>query len=248
MTGPLRLLAAGSLARALSGLGPIGDCAVAPLFGAAGLLPGWIQQGQDWDVFASADTNHPRTLHSAGLATRPRVFCHNALCLILRPGLGTPSAPALLLREDLGLGISTPGNDPSGDYAVAALQRLDAVQQGAGAAAVARARRLTGAPGLPTPPPGRNTYAWLIGSGATDLFLTYRTNAVAAREDTPGLRVLDLPAALRVRATYALTTRLGAGPGAAALADLILSPVVQRRLEALGFQPVTFHPAEGSTA
>jgi molybdate transport system substrate-binding protein len=247
MTGPLHLLAAGSLARALSGLGSVGDCAVAPLFGASGLLRGWIEQGQDWDVFASADTDHPRTLHRAGLATRPRVFCHNALCLIVRQGLRATSAPALLLREDLTLGISTPGNDPSGDYAVAALQKLDAVQQGAGGAAVARARRLTGAPGLPTPPAGCNAYAWLIGSGAADLFLTYRTNGIAAREETPGLRILDLPDTLQVRATYALTTRMGAGRGAAALAELILSPGVQRRLETLGFQPATLHPAEGST-
>lgn len=239
MTGSLHLLAAGSLARGLSGLADVAGSPVIPLFGASGLLRGWIEQGHPWDVFASADTDHPAALHRAGLGTAPQVFCHNMLCLILRPALKPAAADALLSRSDLVLGISTPGNDPSGDYAMAALGRLETLIPGAGVAAQARARQLTGAPGLPAPPAGRSAYAWLLTTGAADMFLTYRTNGIAAREDTPGLRLVDLPDGLQVRATYALTTRSGAGPGAMALAGRILSPEIQGRLRALGFQPVT---------
>lgn len=248
MTGSLHLLAAGSLARGLSGLADVACSPVIPLFGASGLLRGWIEQGHAWDVFASADTDHPAALHQAGLGTAPQVFCHNALCLILRPGLRPAPAEALLARADLVLGMSTPGNDPSGDYAVAALRRLEALVPGAGRAAQARARQLTGAPGLPAPPAGRSAYAWLLETGAADMFLTYRTNGIAAREDLPGLSLVDLPDSLQVRATYALTTRKDAGPGAMALARRILSAEVQGRLRSLGFAPAQGHDVhEGDT-
>jgi ABC-type molybdate transport system substrate-binding protein len=154
------------------------------------------------------------------------------LVLLLRPGLAGEDAAALLTRPDLRLGISTPGDDPSGDYAVAALDRLVPGLS-------ARALRLTGDPALPQPPEGRNTYAWVLGSGAADLFLTYRTNAIAAMQDTPGLRALALPELCQVRAIYSLTTRLGAPPAAQALAERILSPAIQTRLAAPGFEPVT---------
>jgi molybdate transport system substrate-binding protein len=188
MDEPLRLLAAGSLAKAFAALEDVAGRPVEAVFGASGPLRARIERGEAWDVFASADTDHPAVLHRNGVAASPRVFCHNTLSLILRPGLEGNDATALLKRPDLRLGISTPGNDPSGDYAVEALRGLDSVEPGAGDAAIARARQLTGAPGLPAPPEGHNTYAWLVMSGATDLFLTYRTNARAAQGDTPALR------------------------------------------------------------
>lgn len=237
----LRLLAAGSLSRALTGLGPVADRSVAAAFGPSGLLRAGIEDGTPWDVFASAAPCHPARLHAADIGTAPRVFCRNTLSLLVRPGLTGPDATALLRRPDLRLGIATPGNDPSGDYAVAALDRL---APGLGA----RALRLTGAPGLLQPPQGRNAYAWLLASGAADLFLTYRSNALAALQDTPGLRALDLPDALQVRASYAMTTRKGASDAAEALAERILSVEVQARLAALGFEPVGDHAATGVTA
>lgn len=241
MSEPLRLLAAGSLAGALAGPGPVAGRQVAAEFGPSGLLRARIERGAAWDVFASADTGHPARLHAAGLGTAPRVLCHNALSLILRPGLPGDDAVTLLSRADLRLGISTPGNDPSGDYALAALDRL-------GPDLGDRALRLTGASGLPQPPPGRNAYAWLLETGAADLFLTYRTNARAALADAPGLRALDLPGAIAVHATYAMTTRPGAGPAAQALARRLLSPDTRDRLAALGFDPVPPIPTAGAIA
>ncbi|MFQ6540208.1 substrate-binding domain-containing protein [Aphanothece stagnina] len=245
MDDPIRLHAAGSLSRALAGIDRIGGRTVAAEFGASGLLRARILHGADWDLFASADVTHPAALHAAGIADRPRIFCHNGLSLIVRAGLEGADALALLRRDDLRLGTSTPGNDPSGDYAMAALARLEAILPGAGRAAMARAVPLTGAPGLPEPPAGRNTYAWLVTSGRADLFLTYRTTARAAVQDSPALRALDLPDAVQVRASYALTTRRGAPAQAVALADHILSPSFQTHLSALGFDPARDGPTEG---
>lgn len=230
MIDTLHLLAAGSLATAFKGLAHHAGCAVEARFGPSGLLCAQIEAGAAWEVFASADTGHPDRLHHAGLGTAPQVFCHNALALILRPDLDGTDATALLCDPGLRIGISTPGNDPSGDYAVAALDRLSLGLSD-------RALRLTGAPDLPQPPQGRNTYAWVITSGAADMMLTYRTNAIAAHRDTPALRILDLPGALQPDIAYALTTRVGAGPVAERLAAAILSDQVQAGLAELGFLP-----------
>jgi len=241
MAEPLQLLAAGSLGAALAGLGPVRGHPVLAEFGPSGLLCARIEGGAPWDLFACADTGHPARLHAAGLGTVPSIFCSNRMALILRPGLPGEDAAALLTRPDLRLGISTPGNDPSGDYALAALDRLDPFLG-------PRALRLTGAPDLAQPPAGRNAYAWVLTSGAADMFLTYRSNAVAARQDTPGLRALDLPDRCQLRATYALTVRLGATEAARALARRILSSEVQSRLAALGFEPAGHDATAGAPA
>lgn len=230
MTDTANLLAAGSLARAFGDLADHAGRAVEARFGPSGLLCAQIEAGAAWDVFASADTSHPDRLHHAGLGTAPQVFCRNTLALILRPDLDGTDATALLCDPGLRIGISTPGNDPSGDYAVAALERLRPGLSD-------RALRLTGAPGLAQPPKGRNTYAWVVTSGAADAMLTYRTNAIAARQDTPALRILDLPGALQPDIAYAMTTRVGAGPVAARLAAALLSDRVQAGLADLGFLP-----------
>ena len=246
MAEPLQLLAAGSLAAALAGIERIAGRPVATRFGASGLWRRAIEAGERWDVFASADTGHPARLHRDGLATRPRILCHNVMCLLLRPGLEPEAPRALLARQNLRLGISTPGNDPSGDYALEVLRRAEALQPGAGARLEARAKRLTGAPGLPRAPQGRNTYAWLLETGAADLFLTYRSNAVAAAAELPGSTVLALPAQLAVRATYAVTCRTDAPVAAEALLDHLLSPAVQVLLAASGLLPATTAQPEPS--
>lgn len=229
MAEAVRLLAAGSLSRAFAGLAPIDGRAIEVEYGPSGLLRAQIEAGTAWDVFASADTGHPARLHRAGLGTAPRLLCRNTLCLVVAPGLDGDAA-ALLRRPDLRVGISTPGNDPSGDYAQAALDRL-------GPGPVARALRLTGSPELPQPPTTRNVYAWILTSGLADMVLTYRSNARAARQDTAALRALDLPETLQVGAAYALTTRIGAGAAAERLAERLLARPMQARLAALGFAP-----------
>lgn len=68
-----------------------------------------------------------------------------------------------------------------------------------------------------------------------DVFLTYCTNAVAARAEVPRLRVVQLPAALQVGAAYGLTVRADAPAAAQAFADTLRQPAAQAVLQRIGF-------------
>ena len=120
-------------------------------------------------------------------------------------GGGVDDALDLLLDPRLRLGVSTPGADPSGDYALDLFRAADRVTPGAGCTLAAKAMRLTGGPHLATAPAGRNLYAWVLALNRADLFLTYRTNALAAQRENPGLRLIELPSELAVEAEYGLT-------------------------------------------
>ncbi len=68
-----------------------------------------------------------------------------------------------------------------------------------------------------------------------DIFLTYCTNAVLARQDTPELQMIRLPANLAVGADYGLSLLSPDHPMAARFALFILSPRAQATLAAYGF-------------
>lgn len=238
----LHLLAAGSLKEPLGGIGPVGGWGIDARFGPSGLLRAEIFDGAPWHVFISADTGHPTAIAEAGLGVPPKIFCHNRLCLIVPDRFEDADPVALIRREDLRLGISTPGNDPSGDYAMAILRRLDAGFPDGNTAL--RALKLAGAPDSPLAPSDRNAYAWMITQHMADLFLTYRSNAIAACADTPSLRMLALPRHLSVRASYALTVRPDSLE-AQELARALLSEEIQDRLAAYGFEPAGNNAEEG---
>ena len=67
------------------------------------------------------------------------------------------------------------------------------------------------------------------------MFLTYRTNAMLARAEVPGLQVVDLPSALSVGALYGVTRVADAPAGAGTLIDTILGDVGRNSLSAHGF-------------
>ncbi|MFD1381509.1 substrate-binding domain-containing protein [Fodinicurvata halophila] len=69
-----------------------------------------------------------------------------------------------------------------------------------------------------------------------DLFLTYCTNAVLAAGEVPELRIIDIPDALNVGATYGLLV-LRDSEAARSLARFILAPEGQAILERYGFAP-----------
>ena len=81
-----------------------------------------------------------------------------------------------------------------------------------GTVLAAKARRLTGTANHAEAPGGLNQYAWLLALGRADLFVTYRTSALAALRDNPALRLIELPAALAVEARYAMTVLDPGGP------------------------------------
>ena len=131
--------------------------------------------------------------------------------------------------------MSTPKADPSGDYAWELFRKADRLRPGAYATLDAKALKLTGGPDSPKAPEGRGTYAWVMDEGRADVFLTYCTNAVAARQEVPRLKVVALPPELQVGAAYGLTVRQGSPAAAQAFAGALLAPPAQATLARHGF-------------
>ncbi len=70
-----------------------------------------------------------------------------------------------------------------------------------------------------------------------DIFLTYCTNAVLAKKDTPSLKIVEVPSSLAVGADYGLIVLNDAPAAAEELADYILGQVAQKVLRDYGFGP-----------
>jgi molybdate transport system substrate-binding protein len=248
MTGPVaaetvQLFAAGSLKAALTDVANAYTAAsgnkVDGKFGPSGLLKNEIAGGAKADLFASANMAHPRALHEAGKAKPVVMFARNKLCALVKPGLQVDSASLLerMLAADVKLGISTPKADPSGDYALEAFKKAEAIKSGAQAALESKALKLTGAKDSAAPPPGRVVYGWHVAEGRADIFLTYCTNALAAQKQYPGQQTVPLPENLSVGADYGLTVMTGASPAAQSFADFIMSAPGQNILTSYGFAP-----------
>ncbi len=235
---PVQVYAAGSLREALSAVARAQNGAVALTFGAAGLLRGRIERGEPAQVFASADLYQPQRLAEQGGWTPPVVFARNRLCALVGPAIRLPPGGLLdaLLDPAVRVGTSTPRSDPSGDYAWAMFERAERVREGARATLEAKALQLTGAADSPKAPEGRSTYAWVMQQGRADVFLTYRTNAIAAQAECPSLQVVALPEVLQVEAAYGVSSRDDAPPAAHAWLSALLSAPVQQILARHGFE------------
>jgi molybdate transport system substrate-binding protein len=238
------LYAAGSLRGALTEVAKAYEAksgnTVATKFGPSGLLRKEIASGAKTDVFASANMTHPKALHDAGKAKAVRQFARNKLCALVKPGLTVTNANLLdqMLDDKVKLGTSTPKADPSGDYAFDSFRKADAIKPGAQAKLEKKALQLTGAKDSAAPPKGKIAYGWHVDEGRAGIFLTYCTNALAARKQYPGQQMVELPDALAVGADYGLTVMNGASAAAEQLADFILSPDGQKILVRYGFAPV----------
>ena len=237
---PLQLYAAGSLRDALTEVARQFEAqtgqTVGLTFGASGLLRERIEKGEPAQVFASADMDHPHRLAQAGGWTVPSVFALNQMCVLAAPSVAASPETLLatMLRPDVRVGTSTPKADPSGDYAWALFRRAEVLQPGAYALLDAKALKLTGGADSPRPPPGRSTYAWIMGEGQADMFLTYCTNAVAAQREVPGLKIINVPPDLQVAARYGVAARQG-DAAAAQLLQYMVSPSAQAVLQRYGF-------------
>ena len=237
----VRLFAAGSLRPVMTEIGAAyaKDTGVKVVgeFGPSGLLRDRLAKGEQADVFASANMEHPQALAAAGRAGPVRMFTRNRLCALVSPRLSVSGGTLLgyMLDPAVKLGISTPKADPSGDYAWAVFAKAEAVKPGARAALEARALQLTGGPKSPPPPKDRSVYGMLVESGQADIFLTYCTNAVVAQREVPALSIVSLPPELAVGADYGLTVLTGASPQAAGFVEFVMSPAGQNILGRHGF-------------
>ena len=238
---PVQVYAAGSLRDALIEIARAHEARtgqkVVLTFAASGLLRERIEQGAPAQVFASADTKHPQRLANQGQWQAPVVFTRNTLCALAQGAVAVTSDTLLstMLQPQVRLGISTPKADPAGDYAWALFQKADALQPGATVRLETKALQLTGGAQSAQAPAGRNTYAWVMEQNRADVFLTYCTNAVAARAEVPSLQVVAVPEALQVGAAYGLTVRAGASAHAQAFAQAVLQPPAQAVFRRSGF-------------
>jgi ABC-type molybdate transport system substrate-binding protein len=240
----LSVYAAGSLRAALDEVARAFQQAqgqpVVMTYGASGLLKDRITAGEAPQVFASANTEHPQALVAAGRGAAVTPFTRNALCVLATPAfsLNGKTLAQRLLDAEVRVGTSTPKADPSGDYAFTMFERFEATgATGAGSAEALKrkALQLTGGPQSPKPPAGRNVYGDLVASGQADVFVTYCTNASAARREHPQLQVLPVPAALNVSAVYGLAVLNPATPQAQAYVKFLLGPEGQAVLASHGF-------------
>ena len=237
----LQVYAAGSLRGALTVIAKDFEARtghkVALTFGASGLLRERIEKGENAQVFASADTDHPQRLARQGGWQKPTVFVRNTLCALTSDKLSAKPDTLLttLLMPTVRVGTSTPKSDPSGDYTWALFEKANALRPGAYATLDAKALKLAGAANSPKPPDGRGTYAWLMDTGQADVFLTYCTNALSAQAEVPRLKVVQFPAALSVGAAYGVTVREGAPAAASAFAAALLASQTQAVFGRMGF-------------
>jgi len=241
----LEVFAAGSLREALTEVARAFEQAepgvsVRFSFGASGLLKDRLVNGERADVFASANLEHPQALHDAGRAGPVRRFAQNRLCALAPQTLDlTPdNLVDRLLDPAIKLGTSTPKADPSGDYAWKMFERVEQHgRPGAFKLLSGKALQLTGGPTSPAPPAGKSIYGVLVAQGQADVFITYCTGAAAAVREQPQLKIVAIPAAVNVAASYGMTALTGASPVAGRFIDFVLGPSGQALLARTGFAP-----------
>jgi molybdate transport system substrate-binding protein len=240
--GSVTLYAAGSLKAALGDVAAafeqIYQTKVTTKFGPSGLLRKAIEEGENADVFASANMEHPEKLAASGWGSPVVLFTRNQLCALAQPDVKVTTDNLLntLMDKNVRVGTSTPKADPSGDYAWELFHKADTIKPGSFQTLSDKALQLTGGPNSEKPPEGRNPYGWVMGEKKADVFLTYCTNAVLARKEVQTLKIIRIPEELSVGADYGLLVRNGAPNEAWRLAMYILSPEGQKILKEYGFE------------
>lgn len=235
---PLRVMAAGSLKTALTAMiarwnSVRPDQPVSMENGPAGWLRQRIEQGERYDVYASAALSHAQALHDQGLSGPAVLFARNALCALVKADapIGADTLVQTLLKPTTRIATSTPKADPGGDYVWEYFRRLDHTHPGAYQALTQRAQQRYGAPpdpAKPPPPPASS----LISEGQVDVAFGYCSGTRSQRN--PAHRSITLPPPAP-QADYGLAVSPAAAPAASAFALFVLSPVGQRILAEHGF-------------
>lgn len=246
----VHVVAAGSLTGAFNAMiadyqkahpGPI-----ATQWGPSGVLRDKLEQGEPFDIFASAALPHAEALTDKGLSGPSVLFARNALCAIVPASSDVTTATLVetLLKPQTRVGTSTPKADPGGDYTWELFGLIDKAHPGAYAALSGKAQQLFGGAATTAPVGGRHRLAIALDDGTIDVAIYYCSGGQAMLAKEPGkFHMLALPADLAVGPEYGLTLAEGAPPEAADFALYILSPAGQKTLAAFGFIPVTLPAA-----
>lgn len=186
----------------------------------------------------SADLGSPRKLEAEGRTAVPALaFAHNRMCIVSRQSAGVTPANLVdrMLAKGMRVKTSTPVVDPSGDYAWAIFDRIDALHPGAGAILKRRARALMGLSA--TPAPGQSKAAALFASDRIDMTITYCSGAAKLVKAGPGLTSFVIPPQLDPHPTDGLAV-LSTKPDALRVALYLLSEKGQAIIAKNGLVPI----------
>jgi len=239
MNQSVKVLSAGSLRHAfpaiIAAFKEVRGVDVSLTLGPAGLLRERIEAGEGFDLFASANMEHPGRLFSLGLAEEAVGFAKNRICVIVRADLGLTTENFLDRLSDplVVIGTSTPGDDPSGDYAFQVFDRIEARYPGRGNALKSRSQQLVGGRNSRSVPLGMGPGAF-IADGKVDAMMSYYSNARLLENDG-SFSVVDIPREYAPDVNYGLCVRKGAHAAAGLLRDFMLSDQGQGILAATGF-------------
>ena len=206
---PVKVLAAGSLTGAMTAIAQLytqkTGQKIEAQFGPAGLLRERIENGEQADIFASANMEHPQALADKGLATQPVVLLRTRLCAKALPDFELTQDNFLdrLLDPKTGLGTSTPKADPGGDYTWMVFAKAEKLRPGAQAVLEAKAQQLVGGKDSQPAPNGQNAMEFAFDQKTVDISVGYcssrQTNA------DPKYTTIVLPDALAVNANYGMS-------------------------------------------
>ncbi len=240
----IRVMAAGSLTDAFTAI--FADYtkqyggSFSPVWGPSGTLRERLQNGEAFDIFASAALPHAQALTEAGVSGPSVLFTRNALCVVTDATTALDSANLVetLLKPDIRIGTSTPVSDPAGDYTWEIFHRIDVQRPGAFKILSEKAQQLFGGAATTTPVNGRPRLLVALDERQIDLFIYYCSGTRGIVKASAKYKSIEMPPELSVGPEYGLTVSRKASPGAADFAMYLLSPQGQASLKAFGFIPV----------
>jgi molybdate transport system substrate-binding protein len=200
----IRVMAAGSLKDAFTAI--FADYSkqyggsFAPVWGPSGVLRERLQNGEAFDVFASAALPHAQALTEAGVSGPSVLFARNALCIVTdaASALDSGSLIETLLKPGIRIGTSTPVSDPAGDYTWEMFHRIDAKRPGAFKTLSEKAQQLFGGAATTTPVNGRPRLLMALDDHEIDLFIYYCSGAREIVKASPKYKSIELPPELSV--------------------------------------------------
>jgi molybdate transport system substrate-binding protein len=200
----LRVMAAGSLKDAFTAI--FADYTrqygggFAPVWGPSGTLRERLQNGEAFDIFASAALPHAQALTDAGISGPSVLFTRNALCVVTDAAttLDSGNLVETLLKPDIKIGTSTPVADPAGDYTWEIFHRIDAQRPGAFKLLSEKAQQLFGGAATAAPVNGRPRLLVALDERQIDLFIYYCSGAREIVKASPKYKSIEWPPALSV--------------------------------------------------
>ena len=212
----------------------------APVWGPSGTLRERLQNGEAFDIFASAALPHAQAPDRRGhIRSQRAVHTQRSVRGNRRRHRARQRQPGrdAMLKPDTRIGTSTPVADPAGDYTWEIFHRIEALRPGAFKILSDKAQQLFGGPASAAPVNGRPRLLVALDDRQIDLFIYYCSSAREIVKASAKYKSVELPPALSVGPEYGLTVSRKASPGAADFAMYLLSPPGQTGVKAFGFHP-----------